>query len=111
MAASRSPCSQYSGDARHARTSDDLPEVRRNHEPARREVGLYWGDGWGGGGSAPGGHDAGDAGLSSLRARGVPAGRRMRGASGPFLMLALATAGTPVLAQQPFNRFYAARWE
>jgi len=35
----------------------------------------------------------------------------MRGASGAFLMLALATAGTPVFAQQPFNRFYAARWE
>jgi hypothetical protein len=35
----------------------------------------------------------------------------MRSASGAPLILALAIAGTPALAQEPFNSFHAARWE
>jgi hypothetical protein len=35
----------------------------------------------------------------------------MRSASPALLILALAVAGTPATAQEPFNSFHAARWE
>jgi len=73
-------------------------------DPRPLSIPVILGTGWKGRMSA-------HAALSSLLARGVSTGRRMRSASGALLMLALAIAGTPAFAQQPFDSFRAARWE